>query len=444
MKQHICCIFLLIATVGLSQEFNWKANLAGTGYIGSEDNLPFWMVANTNGGVSEETNGLFSGRFFGSYALSESASLEAGASFFLRDGFDDSFNRDELYITFKNSWIKATLGSERPTDRFNGLGTVQEDFLLSGNARALPGLLIESPTLLPLFKNIKISWGIAHYELDNNRFVQDAKLHYKHLGVYWKVAPRLVLMGGITHYAQWGGISPERGAQPEGFSDFIDVFLARRGGNNANDSDQANAAGNHLGIYEFQLIHDLSYGSYNFYHQHPFEDGSGTRLKNFPDGIWGFQYTANQENFTSVFKGFLIEFVQTTNQSGRFGDSGRDNYFRSGIYRSGWTYDQNILGWPFISADETGLEIGNSRVRAFHLGVMGGIKRWALTTKLTYSENQGTYSRPINPKQKLFYSFFKLDYSLNEYGTLSFLAGFDFGDALPDTYAGGLRYSYNF
>jgi hypothetical protein len=394
--------------------------------------------------VGSETNGLFQGTWFGRYALSETASLSGTASFFLRDEVRNEFQPDELNITFTNTWLKATLGSERPNDNFGGLGTVQEDFLLSGNARALPGVILEASNPLNLFKDFQLDWGIAHYELTDNRFITNANLHYKRLGLIWKAGPRLSLHGTISHYAQWGGFSPELGQQANGFSDFIDVFMARRGGDSGNDSDQANAAGNHLGLYEFEVVHSASYGTYNFYHQHPLEDGSGTRLKNFPDGIWGFYYKPNTIDYTSFFKGFLVEYVQTTNQSGNSGDSGRDNYFRSGIYRSGWTYDGNILGLPFISMDETGLEIGVNRVRAVHIGLQGGMNKWFFTTKISLVENQGSFARPINPVQKVLYTYAKVHYDLEDYGALELHAGADFGDLINDTYGAALRYIYSF
>ncbi len=444
MKHAPFVLLILFTTFGFAQKFNWNGSVEASGYLSSQDNLPFWMYANTNGAIGSETNGLFAGQLSGSYWLTESSSLEARASFFLRDEVRNEFQRDEIFVRFKNSWLKATLGSERPDDKFAGLGTVQEDFLLSGNARALPGIIVEASNPLKIAKNLSMDWGIAHYELTEDRYVVGAMLHYKRLGLFWKVAPRWEFRGTLTHYAQWGGVSPELGQQPESFSAFIDVFFARRGGDDANDSDQANAAGNHLGLYEFEVIHDLDYGLFKFYHQHPFEDGSGTRLKNFPDGIWGFMYEANQTKFSSVFKAFLIEYVQTTSQSGSTGDSGRDNYFRSGIYRSGWTFDANILGLPFITVDETGLEIANNKSQAIHLGFKVGENRWDFTTRLTFIENKGSNVLPLDPTEKAIYSYFKFGYGLKQYGKIELITGADFSDLTDDTYGGALRYVYSF
>ncbi len=444
MKYFSLILLLFISVLGHSQEFKWNGSVSATGYLSSQDNLPFWMYANTNGAVGTETNGLFQGRFFGTYKLSETANLTGTASFFLRDEVRNEFQSDELNITFTNKWLKVTVGSERPTDRFAGLGTVQEDFLLSGNARALPGFILEASNPLKLSNSLRLDWGIAHYELTSDRYVVGAMLHYKRLGLFWKVGSKLELRGTLVHYAQWGGVSPELGQQPEGFSDFIDVFFASRGGDSANESDQANAAGNHLGSYDFEIVHALDHGTYKFYHQHPFEDGSGTRLKNFPDGIWGFLYEADNSNYSSVFRGLLVEYVQTTNQSGSTGDSGRDNYFRSGIYRSGWTFDGNILGLPFITVDETGLEIANNKSKAIHIGFKAGQNRWDFTTKVTFIENRGSNVLPLNPVQQALYTFFKVGYDLNDYGVVELISGADFGDLMNDTYGGALRYAYKF
>ena len=72
--------------------------------------------------------------------------------------------------------------------------------------------------------------------------------------------------------------------------------------------------------YEFKNM----LGEFSIYHEHPFEDGSGTRLANLPDGVWGIYFKPeNQKIISSV----LYEYIDTSDQSGNKSVSGFDGYF---------------------------------------------------------------------------------------------------------------------
>ncbi|WP_147309600.1 capsule assembly Wzi family protein [Marixanthomonas ophiurae] len=427
-----------------AQKIEVESMVSATGLLAENNQLPFWLVANNNGALAPSTNGLFEASSKIVYDFNKNTSIEAKGSFFLRDGVTDKFQRNELFIRFKNKWVQATLGSENPQEKYNGLSVVDDNFLLAGNSRSIPGLLLETPKPLEIIDNFAVDLGIGHYELNDDRYVDDAKLHYKRLNVSWTFAQENTLVLGIEHYAQWSGNSPEIGKQPDSFSDFIDVFFARRAAEGSFQSDQANALGNHIGIYNFEYKFQPDIGDFSFYHQHPFEDGSGTRLKNFPDGIWGISYMPNTIDYTSFLTGLVLEYVQTTNQSGGSGRSGIDNYFNSGVYRSGWTYDANIIGLPFIYRDDTGLKIANNRLRAINLGFSAANKQWSYLFKTTYVENLGIYPEPIIPKDRSVYTLFKTQYDFEKLGSISLMLGYDFNDLRDDNYGGGLTYSYSF
>lgn len=448
-KLLFIAIILMISISGTAQNLEINSSVSASGYLSTEGELPFWMVVNQNGGLSSQTDGLFEGATKGQYFLSENnkASFTAGVSFFLRNGVEDKLQRNELYLQFENSWVRATLGAKNPTDRFQGLSTVNDNFLLSGNARAIPGVLLETATPISIFKNINIEGAIGHYEMNDDRFVKDAMLHYKRLYVNWQLGAKSKITLGVEHYAQWGGTSPTRGKQPSGFTDFIDIFFARGGGEDAFSGDQQNALGNHLGIYNLEYNYRDDIGTFKLYHQHPFEDGSGTALKNFPDGTWGFYFKPNKEEYSSFLDGILIEYVQTSNQSGTGEDSGGDNYFFNGTYSSGWTYGSKTVGLPLIEKverDQPNMFFFNNRVKAINIGFSASLKKWKFLTKHTYSENFGSYSLPIEVKQKSFYSTLTTTYSLEKYGSLSLIVGFDYSNLTPEKYGTGLTYSYEF
>src|SRR5690606_19711908 len=107
----------------------------------------------------------------------------------------------------------------------------------------------------------------------------------------------------------------------------------------------------------------------------------------------------------------LYEYIDTSDQSGKHGISGRDNYFTNGIYRSGWTYEKNVIGLPFILFDknrevtDTTTAVLSNRSRAHHVGISGTIKGLQWKVKSTYAHYLGTYSRPISPEWKYWYNY---------------------------------------
>jgi len=448
-KLFFIAILLMISISGTAQNLEINSSVSASGYLSTEGELPFWMVVNQNGGLSSQTDGLFEGATKGQYFLSENnkASFTTGVSFFLRNGVEDKLQRNELYLQFENSWVRATLGAKNPTDRFQGLSTVNDNFLLSGNARAIPGVLLETATPISIFKNINIEGAIGHYEMNDDRFVKRSMLHYKKLYANWQLGAKSQIRLGVEHYAQWGGTSPTRGKQPSGFTDFIDIFFAKGGGENAFSGDQQNALGNHLGIYNLEYNYRDDIGTFKLYHQHPFEDGSGTALKNFPDGTWGFYFKPNKEEYTGFLDGLLLEYIHTTNQSGSGVDSGNDDYFFNGIYSSGWTYEQNIIGLPLFNRVQRGESYMYSfynRIKSIHIGISSTHKNWSFLSKLSYLENLDSFIVTNLEKIKNFYSILRTTYSFENYGNITLTLSFDYSDLNPNNYGTGLTYNYNF
>lgn len=427
-----------------AQKIKIETTVSGSGFISIEDELPFWLSANTNGAVLEGTDYLGTATSKATFVISEKSVLEAGVGVFLRNGTQDELQRDELYLQYRNTWLKATLGSKRVEDRFDGLSVVANNFFQSGNTRALPGFLLEASEPLKLSEKFEVDWGIAHYSLNDDRYVNNTRLHYKRLHLIWNLNNKSYLKGGITHFAQWAGFSPEDGQQPKDFNAFFDIFLAKEGGGEAAQTDRDNVLGNHLGSYDLDYTYEPASGKYSLYHQHPFEDGSGTRLKNFPDGIWGFSITPNTEEYTSFLKAVVVEYIQTTNQSGSGGASGNDNYFNNGFYRSGFSYEGRSLGLPFIYFSEDGLRTANSRVRGFNIGLSAGRKSWSYFLKTSVIKNLGTYGQPIQPRENAIYNSFGISYGMESYGELSMQLGYDHSNQLNDVFGGRLQYSYSF
>ncbi|MCB0466078.1 MAG: hypothetical protein KDC78_10480, partial [Aequorivita sp.] len=186
---------------------------------------------------------------------------------------------------------------------------------------------------------------------------------------------------------------------------------------------------------------------FSIYHEHPFEDGSGTRLANFPDGVWGIYFKPNNQK---IISSVLYEYINTVDQSGNTTTSGFDGYFGNNIYRSGWTYEKNIIGAPFILFDKN-LEINadntpyiSSRAKVHHFAVMGAFNKFQWKLKTTVASYLGTYRNPFTPKWKYWYNFGSLSYKTEKLGTFKVIGGVDFSNVADTNVGGGIEYSYTF
>ncbi len=435
MKKYFYILFIFFQGTLFAQDFNYNINLEVQGFYGTNDASPFWFYSNKNGILDAETNFLGIANIEASYSKNKNLNFEAGVNYYYSDGIEKSVKRNELFIKYYNKYLQAIIGAKNPEVKLNGLSSSNQNFTYSGNARALPGILIEANEFFPIFKFLFVDWGIAHYELNDNRFVDGTMVHYKRIGFNWIINKNNSVYARFQHYAQWGGNNPITGQQPDSFKDFIKVFFGRSGGENAGSGDQQNVLGNHLGSYFLEYKLKTKIAKFSFYWEHPFEDGSGTSFKNFPDGIWGV--FASLEN-SSFFKSLLYEYVDTTNQSGKGGVSGNDNYFNNRGYKSGWTYDGRTIGIPFI------LVPVNTRTRVHQIGFTSVYKKIDFTFKTSIVQNLGTHPFPFEPQENAVYTYLKSAYSFNKYGDLSLELGYDTSNINKDHFGASLAYSYYF
>ena len=211
----------------------------------------------------------------------------------------------------------------------------------------------------------------------------------------------------------WAGNSQEYGKQPSNFKDYLKVILGRSGGENSSQNDQLNALGNHLGNYLIQLNKKGEETDWSFYWSHPFEDRSGRELRNLPDGIYGLYL-----NFKNTKKNSLLfEFHHTKDQGAKASDFFFiDNYFTNSIYGSGWTYQGNTIGNPFLPTTIT--EEGDSNINSqfnrflsYHIGLNGVINsNISYKTLVSYTSYFGSFFNSFENKPELFASLVEVNY----------------------------------
>ncbi len=434
---------LLFLLVLISSQLEAQKNIEINGVINgntylSESELPFWFYRNTQGFVKSNSSAALSAFSSFKLKLTPLSTFEGGISLFYRDGSPESLQRGDLFVRFKAKHYQITLGSKSAAI-VNSLSSTNSNILNSRNTRPFPGLVIESPKYIPILENFYFDYGIGHYELNDMRYVKNARVHYKRFNIKYLTESYGIFAAGVQHYAQWGGTSPVDGGLPNSAGDFFKIFLAQAGGDNSDEGEQVNALGNHLGSFDFSYQRNFNKGSLKMYHLHLFDDGSGTAFKNFPDGVWGVNYTFNN----TFFKNLLYEYIDTRSQSGSSGRSGRDNYFSNKGYRSGWTYESDIIGLPFFELNpETGLGITNNRVIAHHFGADAVAGKFYFQAKLTYLESLGTYAAPFEPRQKSFLGYLSTKYNTDKFGVLNIDLGLDLKNYEKPIFGLSLGYFY--
>jgi hypothetical protein len=300
---------------------------------------------------------------------------------------------------------------------------------LSQNARPMPMLLLSVPeyTNVPFTKGyLQFKGTYAHGWFGEGRFMSDALMHEK--SFYLRGGSKKIkAYAGLVHLVVWGGEHPTFGKAPISARDYFRVISSSAGVNLAPDGgnpifgEQINVLGDNLGVFDFGINASLKHADVKFYYQIPYEDWSGTRFWKNRDQLVGISLK-NKTDFPFI-TAFSYEYLNTKYQSGpgftdpqandpydNFGYDygGRDNYYNNYLYRSGWTFQDRILGTPLFftkarmqnympgftdpDINRFDFNIINNRIVAHHLGIKGRINPQIEYKFLaTFSRNHGTY-----------------------------------------------------
>lgn len=451
-------LFLLLlfnSTKALAQT-TYSAHLELTAQGSTQEELPFWMYSNQRGRISPETNvmGLATARM--EHQLKGEAVLEIGAGGVIHDGFEKKLALDEAYLQFRNQHFYITGGIKQKEQLYNGLSATNENILWSLNARPLPGIEIGTTKPFFVFPGVGFEGRWAEYILEEDRHVPWARVHHKKFNIVLQPSEDWQIKAGIQHFAQWGGVSPDKGAQPEGFADYLRIVTGRQGGEEALQGDVENSLGNHMGSWELEVQRSLRAGSLSFIYNNIFEDGSGSRFANFPDGRYGLFW----ENTTSssLISSVLYEFYYTKHQSHDVNKWGADNYLNHLMtYNSGWTFHEQVIGAPFFLYDNRQDRVINNKFTAHHLGISGNIGSFfnphPYKLLLSYRHNEGTYAKDIIPadrEPKILSTYFTTRFFNGDYEydiprlTLDFLFAADFNNLLDPNFGAGVSLKYEF
>lgn len=401
---------------------------SGVYMLGSTgDYLPFWQRTGRDGIIPNTSSGLLSVGASLFYRPNSDFNLVCGTNIVgvlePRARYNNSKRCfiDKLYSSVAWRFLRFDIGVIPRNKDLGELSITGGNVMYSGNSRNLPGINLHSDWLyFGKTRRFGVKANIAHYNMNDNRYVEGTLIHNKSISARLSLNEEVEIIGGFEHWAQWGGISPRSGKQPSTMKDYCRVFFALNGDENASISDQENVLGNHLGREYLRIEWRTSPTSIQLQYDKPFDDGSGMRLQNLPDGVYSLKISKN--NRIAIFTDLLFEFITTTWQSGPLHDrpateeemakqdpndfyygkivlKGCDNYLDHWEYRSGWTYNGKVIGLPLIipnppDANGKTINFASTRVRGYHLGVQGCLKaKYPYILKMTYTKNYGKYNQ---------------------------------------------------
>ncbi|MBT8319719.1 MAG: capsule assembly Wzi family protein, partial [Gramella sp.] len=291
------------------------------------------------------------------------------------------------------------------------------------NAAPMPGirLFTREPFFLKGDHGIGVKASLEEYLMDDERYIEDTRVHHKSIHAVYRSENNFQIDIGVQHFVQWAGNSEEFGELPGTFDDYLRIISGMASEGDVGNGQEVNALGNQIGSYELKVKTKIRDLDFRFLYNHIFEDASGMKGGNLPDGRYAVYFEDNRDAFwgSSWLKAFMYEFYYTKNQSrDRAGSlvDGADNYFNNNLYRSGWTYNKQIIGVPFILLNDNNFRIGTNIVMAHHLGIRGQIlENYPYRFLLSYRKNYGVKDSFFPETKNILSTLFELELLNTDY-----------------------------
>jgi hypothetical protein len=434
----ISLIFPIITQAQLSEGFKAEIELQAIGTTNKV--VPFWMRSNQYGSVPlSGASGSILGRIYKDYKSSAVYNNEHMSDWgFGIEGRANGGNHAKL--TLLEAYLKGRLGifqlkAGRSKDvmGLNGDTTLSSgNFAISGNALGIPKIELSIPNYyrIPLLAGLfSVKGNIAHGWLGKNRILNsinntDGSIVYRIENIYPKTyfhqkslyvrlgkEPwKLKFYGGFNHQVFWGNEDKiyQGNYKLSSLESFFYVALGKTYGAVGVPSSKI---GNQLGSIDVAAEYEFDNFKLMAYRQTFYDVGALSKLANIADGLSGLAIKNNKFSFSKdnfKWKSILMELFYSKNQAGYPWSvptkSGDEDYYNNFFYKNGWSYNEVGLGNPLITS-KVDARAGqqsisndyfiNNRVMAIHGGIEGRIHMWDFITKITYSENFGTFGTSI-------------------------------------------------
>jgi hypothetical protein len=325
--------------------------------VASKDYLPFWLVSNRFGVISDQ-------KFDFTTHVKATNSHRIGAPTTIYNENDkglyisygaDIYNNDHLKKNIvEQAYIKARYKNITfSAGRFEQIiGEVDHDLSsgslgVSGNALPITKLNLSMEyTDIPLTNGwVQFKGMFSHGWMGPDQFMKHAYLHEKNL--YFRIGKhKLKLYGGIQHYAVWGGDRADFFKTDRSWKGFLNVVT----GIEANDGSVVtdilpNRPGDHRGVIEYGGEWEDDNIKIQLNSQTPFDSGQGIDVRNM-DRLVSLNFINKRES--SIWKKMVFEFIYTKQMNDYYPEQVRESYYNNGIYRTGWEYNDHVVGTPLF------------------------------------------------------------------------------------------------
>ena len=429
-------VFLGLSVVVLGQH---QKNLKPAIYIGLEAGVssagttPFWLRANDYGQYPDAPHYLqgylnvqqdYDSLFQKNSAL-KSFSIGYGAQALIQQSDQARLIMPEAFVKLRYKHWELYGGRRKEIFGLTDTTHTSGSYIWSGNALPLPKIQIHTPKYVAVGKKGRISFnaGLSHGWFGKDSVVQGHWLHQNWLyGRIGKPESKVQLTAGIKHQVMWGGYSDllEDGSQytltidgelapyPLYSYQYIILPILQKfmppDPSKVPGYDGGLAVGNQLGSVDIHLQFNGEKVMWKLYKQQPYDFARSLyNLNNIEDGLHGLSLSfRNRKLVQNLTAEFFFSKSQGLYRFGKYRESNYgeiDNYFFHGQYQS-WSYQNQILGTPFILFEGQNEKQFNNRLKYYYLSLQGNLKpKLSYTIKQVYSQNFGTYSRSIDLTQ---------------------------------------------
>lgn len=447
MKKYLILILLFAFQTGVKAQFLDSLQVqAGTAVtVASKDYLPLWLVANRFGVISDQQFDFSTHlRLMNSHRIGRplTADNKNDKGLYIDYGVD-VYNNDHLKkFLFQEGFIRAKYKKVSLTaGRFKQIiGEVDPDLSsgslgVSGNSLPIPKISFAVAYANVPFTNgwIQFKGQISHGWMGEDQFMKHAYLHEKNF--YLRVGKKkFKLYGGVQHYAVWGGSRDDLFSLDKSFSGFLNVLLVKE----ANDGSvfgtvAPNRAGDHRGVLEAGAEWENDDIKIQLNNQTPFDMGQGIDPRNI-DRLLSLNITNKKPD--AKLKKVVLEFIYTKQMNDFYKQQYRESYYNNGIYRTGWEYNDHIIGTPLFINRQRGQNyfdsvhpydwdapantinaldniIGN-RVVGGHVAFLYALNKQVMSkTLLTYTQNYGDFRVGVfTPYKSQWYSLQQFSWAM--------------------------------
>jgi hypothetical protein len=360
MKNLLSVILLLLLQITVRAQFLDSLQIqAGTNVtVATKGYQPLWLVSNRWGVIADRKSDFTTHfRITNSNRLGTPVTIyddndpgiyiSYGADIYNNNTFGKTLIQEAFIkgryknLTLSGGRFKQIIGEVDPDLSSGSLG-------VSGNALPIAKInLALEYTDLPFTNGwIQFKGLFSHGWMGEEQFMKKAFLHEKN--IYFRLGKnKLKLYAGVQHYAVWGGSRPDFFSTDRSLKGWLDVVTGIEiNDGTVVDGSLPNRPGDQRGVIELGGEWENDNVKFQLNSQTPFDSGQGIDIRNI-DRLLSLNITNKVEG--GILKKLTLEFLHTTQSNDFYNLRYRESYYNNGIYRTGWEYNDRIIGTPLFT-----------------------------------------------------------------------------------------------